>query len=298
MDLNIDMYGPGNFRFKILGDKLQIHRAHAFGLAFQVWAVCYQQLKTHLTAIEIDAAAEVGGFHLAMVEAMLAKPDKDNQFYINGTRDRMPSVVAWFHQRRDQRRKRSKAGRKRAETANRNKNGIFTSSITTSTAPAQHQHGAGGLHQRSWPSTAAASATASVSNTEKENTGAHQLTLVAPAKPPAVPKKSKFDDATRLKMRDFIARYAELYRAKYNAPPESLHDKALMGKIGHWIESVSSEKATQLVEVYMQIDFKPINDSMHDLWLFFRNLNRIGVALASGQDASGINWGAVFGRKA
>jgi hypothetical protein len=124
---------------------------------------------------------------------------------------------------------------------------------------------------------------------------------VAQASPPAQlplpgePKGQKFADTTRAKMRTFIAAYAEGYQAKYGGPPEGIRgNKALIGKIGHWIESVSEDRAISLVQVFLQIDHRPIAESQHDLWQFFRHLNRIGNALATGQDGNSINWNKVF----
>lgn len=113
---------------------------------------------------------------------------------------------------------------------------------------------------------------------------------------PAIPapKNSRFSEQTRVKMQAFIAAYAKGYREKHGGNPEGIRDKALIGKLGHWIESVSQERAVNLVEVYLQVDYRPINDSYHDLWQFFRHLNRIGIALDSGQTGNGIDWGKVF----
>jgi hypothetical protein len=114
---------------------------------------------------------------------------------------------------------------------------------------------------------------------------------VAPAETGIIPKRSKFNPGTRAKMVAFIRAYAEAWKAKYNSNPEGLKDKALIGKVGHWIEAVAEERAINLVQVYLQIDYRPINDACHDLWQFFRHLNRIGIALDTGQDTAGINWG-------
>lgn len=112
------------------------------------------------------------------------------------------------------------------------------------------------------------------------------------------PKRSKFTDQTRAKMRSFLETYARVYRAKYHGPPEGIRDKAVIGKLGHWIEGVSEARALALIEIYLQVDHKPINDCFHDLWGFFRHLNRIGVALETGSDSAPIDWAKVFGRSA
>lgn len=108
-------------------------------------------------------------------------------------------------------------------------------------------------------------------------------------------KKPKFSEDTRQKMRAFIATYSEGYRKKYGGPPEGIRDKAIVGKLGHWIESVSEQRACELAEIYLQVDYRPINESCHDLWQFFRHLNRIGLALQTGQEPGGIDWSKVFG---
>lgn len=110
------------------------------------------------------------------------------------------------------------------------------------------------------------------------------------------PKKSKFSDLTRKKMRSFIAKYVEVFQGKYPGckAPESLKDKALIGKLGHWIEHVSEVRAISLVEVYLQISYRPFDENFHDLWQFFRHLNRIGHALDTGMDANMTDWSKVF----
>jgi hypothetical protein len=126
-----------------------------------------------------------------------------------------------------------------------------------------------------------------------------QKQLALPEKPPPetqllVPKQSKFSDETRRKMRAFIGTYAKGFQEKYHGPPESIRDKALIGRIGHWIEHVPEVRAIQLVEVYLQVDYRPINESLHDLWQFFRHLNRIGIALDTKASGGTVNWAQVF----
>lgn len=109
-------------------------------------------------------------------------------------------------------------------------------------------------------------------------------------------RRSRYSEATSEKMRGFFAAYAEGFKAKYGGSPEGLRDPALVGKVGSWIEGVSQARAVSLVQVFTQIDHRQIEDSCHNLWLFFRHLNRIGIALDSGQDPSGMDWSQVFGR--
>lgn len=110
-------------------------------------------------------------------------------------------------------------------------------------------------------------------------------------------RKSRYSETTRHKMRAFFDAYAQSYRAKYGGPPEGIRDKAVVGRIGNWIEHVAEDRARELAQVYLQIDYRPINEAQHDLWGFIRHLNRIGNALNTGQPVSGIDWAKVFGEK-
>lgn len=131
------------------------------------------------------------------------------------------------------------------------------------------------------------------------NTGAdkNEISQQMQTPPPvALPnKRSKFSDETREKMRAFFASYAECYKTRYGGPPEGIKDKALIGRVGHWIESVSGSRANQLVQVYLQIDYRPFTESCHDLWQFFRHLNRIGNSLTTGEVSGSTNWSKIFG---
>lgn len=141
-------------------------------------------------------------------------------------------------------------------------------------------------------------------NFEKQNCSAgaeHSLTpidqnLNLELKPgeELLPKRSKFTESTRGKMRAFVAAYSEAYKTKYDHTPEGIKQKALIGKIGHWIEHVSEVRAVSLVQVYLQISYRPFDENYHDLWQFFRHLNRIGIALDSGKNSGSTDWSKVF----
>lgn len=170
---------------------------------------------------------------------------------------------------------------------------------TSKQSPSSHQANSKGV-QASY----SYSYSSSDSNSEKELSAKNEnletggnVVAIAPT-PPEVPapKGSKFSEHTRAKMRTFLGAYANAYRTKYGGAPEGIRQKALIGKVGHWIEHVSEARALSLIQVYLQVDHRPINESYHDLWNFFRHLNRIGVALDTGKDANQIDWGKVFGR--
>jgi hypothetical protein len=125
--------------------------------------------------------------------------------------------------------------------------------------------------------------------------GQGNLPGIAGGGPPGKPKRDRYTPEVRAKMHAFLATYAACYRARYGGPPEGIRDPAMVNKVGTWIGGLSTERAKNLIEVYLQIDHRPIAESQHDLWQFFRNLNRIGNALSTGQDPAGINWDKVFG---
>jgi hypothetical protein len=119
------------------------------------------------------------------------------------------------------------------------------------------------------------------------------IVSIAPASE-IVPKKSKFSETTRAKMRTFFAAYSDAYKQKYNNTPEGIRSKALVGQIGHWIEHVAEVRAIDLVQVYLQISYRPFDENCHDLWQFLRHLNRIGNALNTGVDSNMTDWTKVF----
>lgn len=121
-------------------------------------------------------------------------------------------------------------------------------------------------------------------------------TQVSQTQKPSAPKGSRFTPETRAKMGQFYAAYARAYKARYGSEPEHLRaDKALIGKVGYWLEGVSIERATNLVEVFLQIEHRPFVENFHNLWEFFRHLNRISHALSTGENPGAVNWGKVFG---
>lgn len=129
---------------------------------------------------------------------------------------------------------------------------------------------------------------------KKEEEKALRAQETAVAIPDTLPIPVKFTESTRHKMQLFIAAYASGWKKKYGGSPEGLRDKAIIGKIGHWIGSVSADRAQQMIQVYLQIEYRPFNESCHDLWQFFRNLNRIGIGLDTGKDGAQVDWGKIF----
>jgi hypothetical protein len=136
--------------------------------------------------------------------------------------------------------------------------------------------------------------TLSLTPSHKEET-TKNLTVSGREPLPLKPKREKYSEATREKMRSFFASYAKRYAERYGGPPEGLREPQIVNKVGLWIEHVSLERAIELIEAYLKIEHRPISDSQHDLWQFFRNLNRIGNVLHTGADSNGIDWSKVFG---
>lgn len=120
------------------------------------------------------------------------------------------------------------------------------------------------------------------------------LPQAAPTEVAAPAKKPKYSDETRAKMRAFFQVYADEYALKYNgAKPEAIRNPALVGRVGSWIPQYSTERAVELVRAYMKVDYRPIKNSCHDLWEFFRHINRIAMAVDGGTE---VDWEKVFGR--
>jgi hypothetical protein len=256
-------------RFVILGKKLGTTRFDARGRTEELWAFCTEKQTYYLTETMIDTLAEFEGFAKLIVSDEIGLADiADKGIRIKGTRGR----IEWLKKLRIS----SKKGGEKTRAKWQAKR------LAKEKPKPEPKEGALSLVP------VPALVLTNNINTE-ENTGA-----LAPVESGIVPKKSKFNQATRQKMVLFIRAYAEAWKAKYNSNPEGLKDKALIGKVGHWIEGVSEQRALDLIQVYLQVDYRQINESCHDLWQFFRHLNRIGIALDSGQDTAGINWAKVF----
>lgn len=224
-----------------------------------------------------------------MIESGWAKPVEGGGYQALGAKKHFN----WYRQR-------CEAGQERADTQ-RDEKGRFQSKRSSDETPTN----TGDRPATVQPLTLSLTPSLTLSQKKKKNIRAeteieaapetHAVATAPASLPTEVPKKPKFSELTRAKMQSFIKTYAEGYKGKYNSSPDSLRDKALMGKLGHWIEGMGIDRANQLVQVYLQVDYKPINDSFHDLWLFFRHLNRIANALDTGKaDQTNINWAEVF----
>lgn len=226
----------------------------------------------------------------ALIDSGLAEP-RGEQVYIRGTGEHLE----WTAQQRE---KAAAAGKKSAKRA-RDARGRLLKSSSKHPTPTNADPAPANEAQRSVSVSVFVSGSQNEEYTSCVDASPTQASSVVQSgknqNPAPGGKRSKFDEPTRAKMRAFIAAYADGYRKKYGGPPEGIRDKAIIGKVGHWIESLSQERAIQLVEVYLQIDHRWIDESQHDLWQFFRNLNRIGNALNSGRNPSDIDWATVFG---
>jgi hypothetical protein len=111
-----------------------------------------------------------------------------------------------------------------------------------------------------------------------------------------VAARGKLTPGHRTKINGLIGAYVKAYKARYGSNPEQIYsDKAILGKIKDWMKTTTEERAINLIQVYLQIDFKPFVDSFHNLWLFFRHINRISNALDTGQAVGGMDWNYIFG---
>lgn len=261
-----------------VGDRLR-----AKGMLQEFWERAQEQWFPHRKLVPMSVIEKLGLHQL--IEVGLAEI-RDGGVYARGSE----KAFAWLFEASEKGRKGGKA------SAAKRKKKKSDQPVST-TCEAQVKQGSTSVNpsEASLLSSPSSLLSSLVSNSEKSPSGMGELALPTPQENLPEPKKSKFSESTRAKMQAFIAAYAKGYQGKYKGPPEGLRDKAIIGKIGHWIEHVPQERACQLVEVYLQIDYQPIANSQHDLWQFFRHLNRIGNALNSGQKPSGINWDKVFG---
>jgi hypothetical protein len=273
-------------RFVMLGKLYGASHFDAIARVAMIWNYCTEKKIYSLSEALIETLSCVQNFSEFLVnkEVSLAVFDQETGLYrVKGTKGR----VEWLARLR---KNGKKGGRPKKTRTKPDDNQMVTQNVTRS------EPGANPLVPVPVPVPTTVLINNNNTDTEIEVSASRNgLTPVPQPSLFPIQKKSKFSDDTRSKMRAFIATYSSAYHERYGAPPEGIRDKALVGKIGHWIESVSEQRAVELAQVYLQIDYRPINESCHDLWKFFFHLNRIGNALNTGSDPSGIDWKKVFG---
>lgn len=280
-------------RFELAAKRMGVSRHDILGRMMFIWEHCTEQQTYYLQPEVVDTIACFEGFSLIICDPIVSLAEAtDKGVRIKGTKGR----IEWLGRLR---KGQKSGGKSRSKKAERNPNGTFqhpiqdTTSTTSSTPSSSHPGQSSVLTLTLSPSLAPSPVLFKKEERREDNAVAHAPALAEGMKVP-IPKKSKYSDLTRAKMRAFVAAYADGYKTKYGGSPEGLKSKAVIGKVGDWIEHVSEERACQLVQVYLQIDFRPINESYHDLWNFFRHLNRIGVALDTGKESEAPDWSKIF----
>ena len=89
--------------------------------------------------------------------------------------------------------------------------------------------------------------------------------------------------------------YCDAFKKRYGSSPTITKRDA--GQLQGLVKSLGFEKASYLIQVYLQIDDPWFKKKYHDLRTFFGNLNQISVALASGKSPAVLDWDVVFGRE-
>lgn len=95
--------------------------------------------------------------------------------------------------------------------------------------------------------------------------------------------------------RTFVAAYVKAFQARYGAGTRPQITGKVAGQIQTLLKSVPLDRAVQLIQVYLQMDDRWFETKHHDFTSFAENLNKIGVALDTGQNPGGVDWGQVFG---
>ncbi len=81
----------------------------------------------------------------------------------------------------------------------------------------------------------------------------------------------------------FIANYIQAYRQRYGEKSRPALVGKVQGQIKRFLGEVAIERACDLIQVYLQMDDPWFKTKCHDFGTFLENLNKIGLALDTGQ---------------
>lgn len=82
--------------------------------------------------------------------------------------------------------------------------------------------------------------------------------------------------------------YCEAFKTRYKANPHITGKDA--GMLNGLLKTMSFERASDLIQVYLQIDDPWFKKMYHSVPVFFGNLNQISVALNTGKKPGETNW--------
>lgn len=270
-------------RFVILGRKLGTSRFDAVGRMAHIWAYCTDKQTYFLTPEVIDTLAEYPEFSsfICGAEVDLAEVT-DRGIRIRGTRGR----IEWLGRLRKNGKK-GAAATKAKWKAKRRPDGLAPGRPDGPAPPG--------------PSSLTSSSSISSSRIKTKEANAvalppgeqQGLVLVGGGSLPA--RSDSKSGTAGQKASLFVASYVKAYQTRFKGRPEDLNDPKVRGQIQNLVASYPVDRLSQLVQVYFQMDAKWFGTKGYDFLTFRNNLNKIGQALDSGQDPTGIDWGKVFG---
>lgn len=257
----------------------------ARGRILGLWYDCIIKTQTIRTAEEIDLLCgwfnpERGFYADLLVAAKLAEKT-DGGYRIRGVGDRMKWLVELKGARRGAALKGVATRKKMVADGviTRNERGQFNPINTPETPKQMH----GDVH-----------------------TGTKQIQtnpcFPVPV-PLPVPEKKELKATSQAKrppnpdVGNFVGAYVKVFQGRYGDKTRPDLSGKVQGQIKRFLVDHPVERAINLIQVYFQIDDKWFETKHHDFTTFIENLNKIGVALDTGQRPGGINWDKVFGEE-
>jgi hypothetical protein len=92
----------------------------------------------------------------------------------------------------------------------------------------------------------------------------------------------------------FVAEYVKAWQRRYGDKTRPDLGGKVQGQIKAFMKDRDVDRAVQLIQVYFQMDDKWFVTKCHDFGTFIENLDKVGLALDTGNDPSGVNWSEVF----
>lgn len=220
---------------------------------------------------------------------------QDGEIYVRGTAE----SFSWYFERIDAARRGGKASaeKRRTRTKQRSTSGQPPVDQTLSNGQPPVDQTSTKLKQIQ-PSS---SLSLSLSNTEEEESIGEAAAIALPviANETGLEPKNQREVEKRehaKKANHFVAAYVRAYQTRFpGSRPEDINDGKVRGQILNFAKEYPSERASQLVQVYFQMDTKWFGTKGYDFLTFRNNLNKIGQALDSGKDPDGntVDWSKV-----
>lgn len=109
--------------------------------------------------------------------------------------------------------------------------------------------------------------------------------------------KREMTSQSSVPRQEFIETYSKALKSKYGDNAKLLLTPKIIGQINRLVKDIGITKASDLIQVYFQMDNPWFLKKSHDFGTFIANLQAVALSLDTGKNGgtTGIDWNYVFG---